>query len=568
MRSVIIGVLLLSVAVSWAWAEVRTWSVSAEFVSLKPGSPQIAIMRRTDRTTFEVPLEQLSEADRAFIRTQLAMLAAASSTSTGAKVVVTNSAGKRITLDVPEVLKEVELNALECRTASEAVQVYKFFLAGPEITTDQRAAAEERIKHWLSLAEQKQLRLGDRWVTPEEYDDIKRKCDDMVQHSLELLRLKNHKLAREELVKASRFNPESEKADFLMGWIYALVARDDVKAIQHFAEATRRAPNNGYALNNLAVCEVFEKRYVLALEHFKKSLDLAPDKQPIAENLGATIESAARIRSVVIPKKTLDEFNDLYRMALRELKLKPGTKSLTFTLVTPYGKSFDRSGGDGVSGLLDEPQDAVVSTASGTGFVIAPGYVLTNHHVIEGATEIGVRDPEDRDKQYKAIVVASLEVPDLALLKVEGFNAPPLQLESKLPRRGTDLMALGFPLGNALGTELKTTRGAIISMSDPQLDGNCMIGAQINPGNSGGPIVDQQGNVIGVVVAKTYQERFISSYGIAIPCELVWPFLNKHLPDLKPVETGAAPLDWPDVDAKASPSTVFIMSLTRTTKSK
>ncbi len=567
MRSWMIGLVLASLSVTWAVAEVRTWSVSGELVSLKPGNPQVAILRRPDRTTFEVSLEQLSEADRVFIRAQVAATAAPASPSS-AKVVVTNSAGKRVTLDVPELLKDVELNALECRTANEAVQVYKFFLAGPDLSADRRAAAEERIKHWLKLAEQKQQRLGDRWVTPDEYEDIKRKCDDMVQHSLELLRLKNHKLAREELVKASRFNPESEKADFLMGWIYSLIARDDVKAIQHFTEAVRRAPNNGYAYNNLAVCEVFEKRYLLALEHFKKSLDLAPDKQPIAENLGATIESAARIRSVVIPKKTLDEFNDLYRMALRELKLKPGTKSLTFTLVTPYGKSFDRSSSDGVSGLLDEPQDAVVSTASGSGFVIAPGYVLTNHHVIEGATEIAVRDPQDREKQFKAVVVASLETPDLALLKVDGFDAPPLRLKSNLPRRGTDLMVLGFPLGNALGTELKTTRGAIISMSDPQLDGYCMVGAQINPGNSGGPMVDQQGDVIGVVVAKTFQERFISSYGIAIPSELVWPFVKKHLPDVKPPEMETTPLDWPDVDAKASPSTVFIISMTRKAKAK
>jgi S1-C subfamily serine protease len=567
-RTTFVGILLFGLIASFAVAQVRTWSVSGEFVSLKAGNPNVAILRRPDRTTFEVPLDQLSEADRAFIKSQMPAPTVASTTSATGKVVATNSAGKRITLDVPELLKSVELDALECRTAEEAVQVYKFFLADSAITNEQREAAEARINHWLELAKEKHLRLGDRWVKPEEYNDIKRKADDMVQHSIELLRLKNHKLAKEELLKASRFNPESEKADFLMGWVYALIANDEAKAIQHFAEAVRRAPNNGYAYNNLAVCEVFEKRYMLALEHFRKSLELSPDKQPIADNLGATIESTAKIRSVVIPKKTLDELNDLYRSALRELKLKPGTRSLTYTLVTPYGKAFDRSGGDGVSGLLDEPEDSVISMSTGSGFVIAPGYVMTNQHVIDGATEITVRDPTDREKQYKATLVEALEHPDLAILRCEELNAPAVVIAGKLPRRGTDLMALGFPLGNSFVSELKATRGAIIAMSDPQMRGQCMIGAQVNPGNSGGPIVDQQGRVIGVVVAKTFQERFVSSYGLAIPIEMVWPFLKKHLPDVTPSTEELAPLDWPDVDAKVSSSTVFITSKKRKTKKK
>lgn len=484
-------------------------------------------------------------------------------------------AGNRlVAAPCPQLLQSIEADAAHSRTAAEAAQHYKMLLAGKDVAPEVRAAAEVRLIHWESLAKENKVRLGTSWVTPQQRAEIAEKADVMVQHSLELLRLGTYDLAREELRAASKLNPDDFHADFLMGFIYAFVAGNDVMGAHHFAEAVRRSDSqNAFALNNLAVCQVFMRRYHDAALHFRRALELMPGEQAIADNVGTMLTMARRSDLFGLPDPVRNSLNDLYRTAVHDLHLKPVSQTDKFFLLSPSGKAGDpreNGGTDGLKGMLEEPPEAVLGIATGTGFVVAPGYVVTNNHVIDGGSELIIMDPKDHERHLPATVVATLTDPDIALLRCEQLDAPALPLAAEMPRPGTDIMALGYPGGSLLGMEQKVTRGAVVSQSDPQMDGgNFLHSATVNPGNSGGPIVDQQGHVVGVVVAIVRTATIGNAYSVGIPVERIWPFLRQHLTDIQHADAGAPEKSWPDVGSAASPGTVFISAkITRASKKK
>jgi S1-C subfamily serine protease len=302
-------------------------------------------------------------------------------------------------------------------------------------------------------------------------------------------------------------------------------------------------------------------------------------------------------------KDESERFNAIYRRAVQELDLLRPTKAVV-SYPLPSKDDWNRStkaseGGEGSNAAYSDAP--VVKVGTGTGFVVAPGYVLTNRHVVEGCTEILVVNPTDHEKKYHATVIASQDTPDLALLKVgdgiQGgkdaasaspakFELPAIALANQFPGRGEDIMALGFPGGTLLGLEMKSTKGAVVSSGDVAFDGNFLHSCIINPGNSGGPIVNQYGELIGVVVAIVKTSSIGNSYSIGIPIDLVGTFLKQHLPkapesdaavkpeasmqgstekpsaenaDVGPTKMPRELLPWPKVDAKVSPSTVFII---------
>lgn len=150
----------------------------------------------------------------------------------------------------------------------------------------------------------------------------KKKAVEMVKHSIDLLRLGNPQLAKQELQQASKADPESGDADFVMGAIYALAARNFPKAVDHFREAVERDPKNAAAVANLAVCELYAKQYTSAVAHFRRAIELNPQGQAIADNMALAIRAAGAGRAR-ISEKPLAELNDLYRGALADLKLAP-----------------------------------------------------------------------------------------------------------------------------------------------------------------------------------------------------------------------------------------------------
>ena len=163
-----------------------------------------------------------------------------------------------------------------------------------------------------------------------------------------------------------------------------------------------------------------------------------------------------------------------------------------------------------------------VTNGAGSGVVYSEdGYILTNNHVIDGASTIEVTLHDGTS--YDATVVATDEQTDVAVLKINATGLTPVTLGDSSQLSVGDLaVAIGNPLGTLAGT---ATDGIISGLErEITLEGKSMtllqISASINPGNSGGGVFDQYGNLIGLVVAKSSGSD-VEGLGFAIPVNTV-----------------------------------------------
>jgi serine protease Do len=199
--------------------------------------------------------------------------------------------------------------------------------------------------------------------------------------------------------------------------------------------------------------------------------------------------------------------------------------------------------------------------ASGTGFAVAPGYVVTNLHVVQGDGAVKVRLPGR--PSLPAAVVASDERCDLALLKVELPSATKLPAARVAPRAaagpGAEVATLGYALGAAAVTFTKGT----VSQRDVEPGGPTLLllDLRVNPGNSGGPLFDACGNVVGVVSAKTAVGGVVDSYGLAVAADALDQFLRRHLKAKEYASPPAAlkKLDWSEAQRQVRPSVVQVL---------
>lgn len=148
--------------------------------------------------------------------------------------------------------------------------------------------------------------------------------------------------------------------------------------------------------------------------------------------------------------------------------------------------------------------------ASGTGFgITSNGLIITNSHVIKGATKISVRGIKgDFSKLYSAILLTEDKKNDLAIIQITdpsfvSLGSIPFTIATKTSDVGSSVFALGYPLKAIMGDEIKLTNGIISSKSGYQGDvTSYQISVPLQPGNSGGPLFDANGNLVGVVNAK------------------------------------------------------------------
>ena len=154
---------------------------------------------------------------------------------------------------------------------------------------------------------------------------------------------------------------------------------------------------------------------------------------------------------------------------------------------------------------------------TGTGFALNGKYVVTNFHVVDGATHILLKGiGGDFNKQYEANIVYVDANNDLAILQISdssfiGFSNLPYSLEQKIMEVGEEIYTLGYPMSSIMGEEIKYTQGVVSSKTGIQGDVTVyQISAPIQPGNSGGPLFNKQGNIVGITSSGLNREMFNS----------------------------------------------------------
>ena len=221
-----------------------------------------------------------------------------------------------------------------------------------------------------------------------------------------------------------------------------------------------------------------------------------------------------------------------------------GTSPAASALATSNNGSVITQTGD-VQGILAKVQPGVVyihsqasrsgrffpTQGAGTGVILTPdGEVLTNAHVVAGATSIRINLPGETQPR-DATLVAADSGNDLALLKIDGAsNLPTVELgSSDALRVGDDVVAIGNALDLRGG--FTVTRGIVSALNrsigaedGARLSGLIQTDAAINPGNSGGPLVNSAGQVIGINTAVDGQGQNI---GFAIAIDKAKPIVER-----------------------------------------
>lgn len=194
---------------------------------------------------------------------------------------------------------------------------------------------------------------------------------------------------------------------------------------------------------------------------------------------------------------------------------------LLFNIISPntrvHAASFDQA-------KVKALKEAVVfirnGAMSGSGFLSRlqgeNGVIVTNQHVVDsipnnGFVDLFFNSGAPNQRHMRGVLLAAIPELDLALIKIKAQNLPePISLKPRPPVYETEsIFALGFPFGSQLATNRETPRititaGSVTSLRSDLNDQTMFIqtDAAINPGNSGGPVVDQEGHLVGVTVAK------------------------------------------------------------------
>ena len=161
-------------------------------------------------------------------------------------------------------------------------------------------------------------------------------------------------------------------------------------------------------------------------------------------------------------------------------------------------------------------------TSLGSGFIISPdGFVLTNHHVIDGADEVIVHLSDRRE--FKAKVVGSDPTSDIAVLKIAADSLPVLRLsDSRNLKPGQWVLAIGSPFG----FDHSVTAGVVSGLGRPSLDSTqryvpfIQTDVAINQGNSGGPLLNTSGEVVGINSQIFSNSGGYMGVSFAIPIEV------------------------------------------------
>jgi serine protease Do len=175
--------------------------------------------------------------------------------------------------------------------------------------------------------------------------------------------------------------------------------------------------------------------------------------------------------------------------------------------------------------MEEAPQRDFKQRSLGSGFIIdKEGYIVTNNHVIEDADQIKVKLYDD--KEFDATLVGRDSKTDLALIKIEGANGlQSLEMgDSDALDVGTWVVAIGSPFGleQTVTAGIVSAKGRIIG-SGPY-DDFIQTDASINPGNSGGPLLNLEGEVVGINTAIVASGQGI---GFAIPINLAKGIVNQ-----------------------------------------
>jgi tetratricopeptide (TPR) repeat protein len=559
-----LGIASVAVVLTLCWCgqdtrgEMRTWraavgsyTAEGEFISLKPSD--VVSLRLKDGTVRDIPLDKLCDEDKAYVRSlnpasQPAAPKAAAPAATGPLQSVE---------EADKAMKAVDKEAQRSRTAEEAVMLWGVFLAENTLPPTTRSAAELKKAEWQQLADKGLVRSGNKWVTPDEVRAGKLKSFYLINQGLELVRLKQDRLAYEKLMEASQAAPDDIYADFIIATVYAIGIHKYDKAEDHYEICLRRDPGNPAVLNNLALTEVKVGRHSEAVQHWRAAAAACEDPR-ITQNLGRMLDQAGQGK-LLVSKQVLRQISDVYASLVIAKNVTVAKSQLGFRyMLIPQEPPPDES-------AAVVPRDSTLDTTTqvcGTGFVISKEHVLTTRASTKGSGDFLIADPIKKGEFLTAKLVASSKTTegDFAILHCPDLKARPLPCEPRLLVPGDEVVVAGYPLVDTTGVALKLAKGSTLAAAAVGRLSLMTYEAPNSPTVAGGPVVDSMGNAVAMHLKTSASLN--NRYGLGIPMTTVLPFVLSSLTAYEPTPVSKVDLPAKEIEEEIRQATVVVLTKT------
>ena len=583
-------------------AEYRIWSAAsgsfttdAEYLGKK--SDTVIVLRRRDGVIIDVALEKLSPNDQAYVASltsppQLAPggaapaalvpappaapapaampaaaapapVASAPASPAGVAPPAVAVGGGQAAPPAPQavvvpktpeeadrMLKAVDRDARLCRSPDEALDLYSAFLADQGIPAAAREAAQRQVAEFKKLADQKLVRLGPKWVTREESLTARKHAVFLINQGLEMVRLNQDRIGFEKLLQASKVAPDDIQADFIIATVFAIAVQKFEEAEKHYKVCLSRDPTNPAVLNNLALVTLRQNKPVEALGYWRQAAALCKDKR-IVQNIGKLFEAAGS-RAIFVPAAVVSQLSDIYAALVIENNVS-AAQARTYGwqyMVLPQEPPLDET----VDALpADETVDKTIHVC-GTGFCIASEYILTTRASTRGAAGFLIADPNQPGKRLEAMLTASAEYEDLAVLHCPDLKCRPLPIDNWGHKTDDEVLVAAYPLFDTEAKHLKVARGRAIRPSQYYYYGRPVYDIPRAPSVPGGPIVDSMGNVLALShrSSETLLNRYITGIG-------VW-YDHNIIPNYRRVPHNRADQPWDDIQKQVAQACVVIMA--------
>lgn len=510
----------------------QSWELQGEVVAVGADGSKIVELRLRDGSTVKVPLDAFSERSQAAI-------------------VSSGVAGKPVTKPSGESsrLAALEEAVSRCKTAEDALRAMKLCLAGDEEGVPPADAAAA-VGRWEARAKRGEVRLGKEWVPPAVAASAAEAGEELLKKLATMVGLGNYKSFREYLDKASKVDPNSGRADFLLGMAAAFgvgMRADNEKAAKYFTEVIAREPGNGAAWNNLAVCQALSRRFDDALTNFTKAAECLENPQVVVANVG--FMAGARN----LTAKQAEAFAAVYERLVPEQAGQrmspPPLSGLNF--LSPFNQPI--AGQLNVADLFVAPPGNALERVGG-GIVVAPAVVLVPADLMFPGGSSVVRSVAEPTIDRPAEVIATSQGLGITLLRCDGLATEPMALAAAVPAVGSE--AIVVPTAGRGGGA--TTPGKVIELD--VLPG-VFVHAAAGPSSIvGAPLVDAGGRVVGLTATTPQFNQPGAPRAFGTPIERIWPFLKDHLPDLEPAEAADAKKPWDKVASDASQRMVTVVA--------
>lgn len=457
------------------------------------------------------------------------------------------------------------------RKAVDAHALFEAFSQSYAFTEPQQELIASELAEWRARADADLYRLGNEWVPLAEVEAAEGEADQLIERASALIEVYSIDECIQFLEEASRVNPNGIKADYILGLIYSLPfagPKAPDTAESHFRKVLQRHPDHPAALNSIAIAQIKQAEFGVAVTNLSRAAELLPECQEVAQNVGRLVLLAQSGRAPV-SDSVLRRYTDLYAELIAAKKAVAADEGTGWLHMVPVFPSDEREQEEQAA-VAAKPggRGDLIPMFGGTGFVVAPELIMTNRHVVYNesaglgtADAVGISDPTgNAENRLTGTVLAVSDTTDLALVRVPGLHAPSLRFRQRPLPLASDVIILGYPRTDVLGTGMKASRGVVSALPDesrPEIGDYYLFDAVADHGNSGGPIIDQAGNVVAIatVITKGYRAVEADLTG-GVASDTAMRFLETHVGDPDDEENAAEFADWAATTEHVSPSVV------------